>query len=149
VPYCDRHGSDNVGCCWWWISAMRSEVRGTMMELQKQARQAHNRHFRRVSPTPAARNHLTTNSVFDPRPRSANKVRTRSQTRSLARIHHRRILRAIQLTHRPQQLLLPTHPSFSTANMDQAKLARMQASVRIGMLPQSPGLSDVYTGSAK
>jgi hypothetical protein len=77
-----------------------------------QARQAHNRHFRRVSPTPAARNHLTTKSIFDPRSRSANKVRTRSQNRSPARIHYRRILRVIQLTHRSQQLLLPTHPSF-------------------------------------
>jgi hypothetical protein len=89
----------------------RCQVRGIWMELPAQARQAHNRHFRRVSPTPAARNHLTTKSIFDPRPRSANKVRTLSQNRCPARTHRRRILRAIQLTYRSQQLLLPTHPS--------------------------------------
>jgi hypothetical protein len=106
--------------------------------------------FRRVSPTPAARINLTTISIIDPRPRSAIQVRIPilqslyPSNPSPANFAYLATNLTARYSFFNREIPLP-----STTNMDQAKLARMQASVRIGTLSRNNTYEDVIRSIPK
>lgn len=96
-----------------------------------QARQAHNRRFPQF---PRRLRQLHHQHHFCVPSTIPNLGAYRSRNTSGIPTQSSRIFRSQELIHNQPQPPLPVI-FFSTANMDQAKLARMQASVRIGMLP--------------